>query len=176
MEYEYGGKRQVISARREVIVAASSINTPKLLMLSGIGPAAHVSEHGISVVADRPGVGANLQDHLELYVQQACRQPITLYSHLGLLAKARIGLQWLLFKSGHGATNHFESAAFVRSAPGVEYPDIQYHFLPVAIRYDGTAPAEGHGFQAHVGPMRSKSRGEVRLRSADPAAAPSAPD
>jgi len=120
------------------------------------------------VLADRAGVGQNLQDHLELYIQQECLQPITLYSKLNLLSKGLIGLEWLLFKSGLGATNHFESAAFLRSAPGVEYPDIQYHFLPVAIRYDGKAPAKSHGFQAHVGPMRSKSRGWVKLRSADP--------
>ncbi|GIL01448.1 MAG: oxygen-dependent choline dehydrogenase [Alphaproteobacteria bacterium] len=163
---------ETITANREVILAASSINSPKLLMLSGIGPAAHLSQLGIPVVADRPGVGANLQDHLELYVQQECTQPITLYSRLNLFSKALIGLEWLLFKTGDGATNHFESAAFVRSAPGVEYPDIQFHFLPVAIRYDGRLAARAHGFQAHVGPMRSKSRGHVRLRDADPRTPP----
>lgn len=168
-----GDRREIVSARREVVIAASSVNSPKLLLLSGIGPAAHLSEMGIPVVADRPGVGANLQDHLELYIQQECTQPITLYSQLGLFSKARIGLEWLLFKRGLGATNHFESAAFVRSAPGVEYPDIQYHFLPVAIRYDGKVAAKAHGFQAHVGPMRSKSRGRIRLASADPRQAPS---
>ncbi|MGI6851507.1 choline dehydrogenase [Mesorhizobium sp. 1B3] len=163
---------QVVKARREVIVAASSINSPKLLMLSGIGPAAHLREHGIAVVADRPGVGQNLQDHLELYIQQESIQPITLYSKLNLFSKAMIGAEWLLFKTGLGATNHFESAAFLRSKPGVDYPDIQYHFLPAAIRYDGKAAAGSHGFQAHVGPMRSKSRGSVRLRSGDPLAKP----
>lgn len=163
---------QVVKARREVIIAASSINSPKLLMLSGIGPAAHLREHGISVVADRPGVGQNLQDHLELYIQQESIQPITLYSKLNLFSKAMIGAEWLLFKTGLGATNHFESAAFLRSKPGIDYPDIQYHFLPVAIRYDGKAAARSHGFQAHVGPMRSKSRGSVMLRSDDPLAKP----
>lgn len=172
VEIERGGRRAILRARREVIVTASSINSPKLLMLSGIGPAAHLAAHGITVLADRPGVGANLQDHLELYMQMECRQPITLYKHLNLVSKALIGAQWLVFKTGHGASNHFESAAFIRSRAGVRYPDIQYHFLPVAIRYDGTAPAAAHGFQAHVGPMRSASRGHVRLRSADPAAAP----
>jgi choline dehydrogenase len=162
------GKTQTIRARREVIVAASSINSPKLLMLSGIGPADHLREHGIEVVADRAGVGQNLQDHMEVYIQQESLKPITLNSRLGLFSKAMIGAQWLFFKTGHGATNHFESAAFVRSKPGVDYPDIQYHFLPAAIRYDGKAAAKGHGFQAHVGPMRSKSRGSVTLRSADP--------
>jgi choline dehydrogenase len=169
---EIGGRgaEQVVRARREVIVAASSINSPKLLMLSGIGPAAHLKDRGIAVVADRRGVGQNLQDHLELYIQQESTQPVTLYSVLNPFSKARIGLQWLLFKSGLGATNHFEAAAFVRSKAGVDYPDIQYHFLPAAIRYDGKAAAKMHGFQAHVGPMRSKSRGSVTLRSPDPAA------
>lgn len=173
VEIMRGDRREVIEARREVIISASSINSPKLLMLSGIGPGRHLREHGIDVVADRPGVGSNLQDHLELYIQMECLQPITLYSKLNLVSKARIGLEWLLFKTGDGATNHFESAAFVRSRAGVEYPDIQYHFLPVAIRYDGKAAAKAHGFQAHVGPMRSKSRGEIRLKSADPRQAPS---
>ncbi|NKB95037.1 choline dehydrogenase [Ochrobactrum intermedium] len=169
VEIEAGRTFSTIRARREVIIAASSINSPKLLMLSGIGPAAHLKDHGIEVVADRPGVGQNLQDHLEVYIQQECTQPITLYSKLNLFSKARIGAEWLLFfKTGDGATNHFESAAFVRSKAGVEYPDIQYHFLPVAIRYDGKAAAQSHGFQAHVGPMRSKSRGSVTLRSANP--------
>jgi len=168
VEIEAGRTFSTIRARREVIIAASSINSPKLLMLSGIGPAAQLKEHGIEVVADRPGVGQNLQDHLEVYIQQECTQPITLYSKLNLFSKARIGAEWLFFKTGDGATNHFESAAFVRSKAGVEYPDIQYHFLPVAIRYDGKAAAESHGFQAHVGPMRSKSRGSVTLRSANP--------
>ena len=168
VEIEAGRTFSTIRARREVIIAASSINSPKLLMLSGIGPATQLKEHGIDVVADRPGVGQNLQDHLEVYIQQECTQPITLYSKLNLFSKAMIGAQWLFFKSGDGATNHFESAAFVRSKAGIEYPDIQYHFLPVAIRYDGKAAAESHGFQAHVGPMRSKSRGSVTLRSANP--------
>ncbi|WP_288192876.1 choline dehydrogenase [uncultured Phyllobacterium sp.] len=162
------GKTEIVRARREVIVAASSINSPKLLMLSGIGPAQHLKEHGIAVVADRAGVGQNLQDHMEVYIQQESLKPITLNSKLGLFSKAMIGAQWLFFKTGDGATNHFESAAFVRSKPGVDYPDIQYHFLPAAIRYDGKAAAKGHGFQAHVGPMRSKSRGSVSLRSSDP--------
>lgn len=162
------GKVETIRARREVIIAASSINSPKLLMLSGIGPAAHLKEHGINVIADRPGVGQNLQDHMEVYIQQESLKPITLNSKLGLFSKGLIGAQWLFFKTGDGATNHFESAAFVRSKPGIDYPDIQYHFLPAAIRYDGKAAAKGHGFQAHVGPMRSKSRGSVTLRSSDP--------
>ena len=167
-----GGKVETIRARREVIVAASSINSPKLLMLSGIGPAAHLAEHGIDVVVDRPGVGQNLQDHLELYLQMAASQPITLFKHWNLISKAMIGAQWLFTKTGLGASNQFESAAFVRSKAGVEYPDIQYHFLPIAVRYDGKVAAEGHGFQAHTGPMRSPSRGSVTLRSSDPKDAP----
>ncbi|XKG97347.1 choline dehydrogenase [Pelagibacterium halotolerans] len=172
VEIERGGKIETVRATREVIVAASSINSPKLLMLSGIGPAAHLAEHGIEVVADRPGVGQNLQDHLELYIQQACTQPITLYKHWNFLGKALSGAQWLFFKTGLGASNQFESAAFIRSRAGIDYPDIQFHFLPIAIRYDGKAAAEGHGFQAHVGPMRSASRGAVSLTSADPKADP----
>ncbi len=172
VEIERGGKVSVIKARREVIVSASSINSPKLLMLSGIGPGQHLQDHAIPVIADRPGVGQNLQDHLELYYQQECLQPITLYSKLNLFSKARIGAQWLFTKTGEGATNHFESAGFIRSQAGVPYPDIQYHFIPVAIRYDGKSPVAAHGFQAHVGPMRSDSRGAVSLKSADPAMAP----
>lgn len=172
VEVERGGKIEVIRASREVVVAASSINTPKILMLSGIGAGAHLAQHGIKVVADRPGVGANLQDHLELYLQFAASQPVTLYKYWNLWGKAAIGAQWLFTRKGLGASNQFEACAFIRSKPGVDYPDIQYHFLPIAVRYDGKASAEGHGFQAHVGPMRSVSRGAVTLRSGDPAVAP----
>jgi choline dehydrogenase len=172
VEVERGGVREVIRARREVVLAASSINSPKLLMLSGIGQGAQLREHGIDVVADRSGVGANLSDHLELYIQMAAKLPITLYKHWNIVSKALIGAQWLFTKTGLGASNQFESAAFIRSRAGVAYPDIQYHFLPIAVRYDGKVAAEGHGFQAHVGPMRSASRGAVTLRSADPADAP----
>ncbi len=159
-------------ARAEVVLAASSINTPKLLMLSGIGPAAHLAEHGIALRADRAGVGENLQDHLELYLQYAAAKPVTLYRYWNLLGKAWVGAQWLFLRRGPGASNQFEACAFIRSRAGVEYPDIQYHFLPIAVRYDGRAVAEGHGFQTHVGPMRSKSRGWVKLRSNRPEAAP----
>ncbi len=172
VEIQRGGKIETIGANREVIVAASSFNSPKLLMLSGIGPAAHLRDMGIEVIADRPGVGANLQDHLELYVQQESIKPITLYSKLNLFSKGLIGAEWLFFKTGLGTSNHFEVAAFLRSRPGIKYPDIQYHFIPVAIRYDGKAAAKSHGFQAHVGPMRSKSRGSVTLRSAEATDAP----
>jgi choline dehydrogenase len=162
------GGAQTLRAGKEVIVSASSINSPKLLMLSGVGPAEHLRESGVEVVANRPGVGANLQDHLEVYVQQACISPITLNAHLKLIPRARIGLQWLAFGTGLGASNHFEACAFIRSHAGVEYPDLQLHFLPAAVRYDGRAAAAAHGFQVHIGPMRSPSRGSVRLRSGEP--------
>ncbi|MBG6209537.1 choline dehydrogenase [Labrenzia sp. EL_126] len=173
VEFEIGGEIRVANAQREVILSASSVNSPKILMLSGIGPADQLTDLGIDVVSDRQGVGANLQDHLELYIQQACTQPITLYKHWNLFSKALIGAQWLFFKNGLGASNQFESCAFIRTKAGVQYPDIQYHFLPFAVRYDGQAAAEGHGFQAHVGPMRSKSRGRVKLSSNDPKDKPS---
>lgn len=163
----YGTTRRV-RARREVVLAASALNTPKLLMLSGIGPGAHLAQHGIAVIADRPGVGQNLQDHLELYLQYACRLPVTLYKYWNLPGKAWVGAQWLFARRGPGASNQFEACGFIRSTAGVDYPDIQFHFLPIAVRYDGRAAAEGHGFQTHVGPMRSKSRGSVALRSPRP--------
>ena len=172
VEVERGGQIEVIHAAREVIVSASSINSPKILMLSGVGPATHLAEHGIGVVADRPGVGANLQDHPELYLQYAASQPITLYKYWNIWGKALIGAQWLLTGKGLGASNQFEACAFIRSRAGIEYPDLQYHFLPIAVRYDGKVSAQGHGFQVHTGPMRSRSRGSVTLRSADPRVPP----
>lgn len=172
VEVRRGGAVETIPAGREVILAASSLNSPKLLMLSGIGPAAHLAGHGIPLVADRPGVGANLQDHLEIYVQYASKQPITLYRYWNLIGKGVLGAQWLFTRRGLAASNQFEACGFIRSAPGIDYPDIQFHFLPIAVRYDGKAAAAGHGFQAHVGPMRSKSRGSVTLRSPDPEAPP----
>ncbi|HEU4686714.1 MAG TPA: choline dehydrogenase [Vicinamibacterales bacterium] len=167
MEYRQGETLHTVQAGREVIVSTGSINSPKLLKLSGIGPAAELREHGIPVVHELPGVGENLQDHLEYYFQVACTQPVTLYTSMGLFPRAMIGARWLLFKDGLGATNHFESGGFIRSRAGVPYPDIQFHFLPLAVTYDGSSLANEHGFQAHVGPMRSKSRGNVRLASAD---------
>jgi choline dehydrogenase len=165
--YDKGGQNITARAEREVILSAGPINGPQLLMLSGIGPADHLSEHGIAVRVNLPGVGQNLQDHLEFYFQQECSQPITLYSSMSRSAKAMIGARWLLTKGGLGGTNHFEAGAFIRSRPGVQWPDIQYHFLPIAISYDGNSLADRHGFQAHVGSMRSKSRGWVKLRSTD---------
>jgi choline dehydrogenase len=170
--YARGGAVETVRARREVILAAGAIGSPHLLKLSGIGPGAELQAHGIPVVADRRGVGENLQDHLEFYFQVACREPVSLYKHLGPLGKLRIGLQWLATREGLGATNHFEACGFIRSRAGVPYPDIQYHFLPVAVTYDGSSMASEHGFQAHVGPMRSKSRGHIRLASPDPTAKP----
>ena len=172
VEIERGGKVEVIRASREVIVSASSFNSPKLLMLSGIGPAQHLKDMGIEVKVDRPGVGANLQDHMEFYFQQVSTKPVSLYSWLPWFWQGVAGAQWLLSKGGLGASNQFEACAFLRSAPGVKQPDIQYHFLPVAISYDGKAAAKSHGFQVHVGYNLSKSRGNVTLRSSDPKADP----
>lgn len=168
VEYERAGQLHQLHAAREVILSGGPINSVQLLKLSGIGPAEELKAHGIDVRADRPGVGANLQDHLEFYFQMACTQPITLYGKANLLGKAMVGAQWLFGRSGLGASNQFESCGFIRSRAGIKYPDIQYHFFPMAINYDGSSLATEHGFQAHVGPMRSKSRGTVTLKSADP--------
>ena len=172
IRYRHGGRECAAKAGREVILAGGPVNSPQLLMLSGIGPAAELARHGIPVLHDLPGVGENLQDHLEFYFQVECLQPITLFSVMNPFAKALIGLRWLLRHDGLGATNHFESCGFIRSRAGVRYPDVQYHFLPLAATYDGKSLARCHGFQAHVGPMRSKSRGHVRLASVDPTAKP----
>jgi len=172
VEYEVGGEVRQVKARHEVIVAASTINSPKLLQMSGIGAPEVLKAAGVEVAHALPGVGENLQDHLEIYFQVKSREPVTLYSKLNWFSKGLIGAEWLFFKTGLGATNHFESCGFIRSAAGIEYPDIQYHFLPAAMRYDGQAAFPGHGFQVHVGPMRSRSRGFVRIRSKDPREAP----
>ena len=172
VEYEVGGEVRQVKARHEVIVAASTINSPKLLQMSGIGAPELLKAAGVEVAHALPGVGENLQDHLEIYFQVKSREPVTLYSKLNWFSKGLIGAEWLFFKTGLGATNHFESCGFIRSAAGIEYPDIQYHFLPAAMRYDGQAAFPGHGFQVHVGPMRSRSRGFVRIRSKDPREAP----
>jgi choline dehydrogenase len=172
VRYRRGGREHLARARREVLLCGGPINSPHLLKLSGVGPAAELSAFGIDVVADRPGVGENLQDHLEFTVQIASKQPITLFSHVGFVGRALIGAEWLARGRGLGASNHFEAGGFIRSRAGVRYPDIQFHFLPIAVAYDGSALANEHGFQAHVGPMRSKSRGWVRLKSPDPAERP----
>jgi choline dehydrogenase len=165
VRYAKGGAQFAAMARREIILSGGPINSPQLLKLSGIGPAQELQKFDIPVVHDLPGVGENLQDHLEFYFQVASREPITLYGHTGLLSRGLIGLQWLLRGQGYGATNHFETGGFIRSRAGVRYPDIQYHFLPLAVTYDGTGMASEHGYQAHVGPLRSQSRGWVRLKS-----------
>ena len=168
VEYRRGGATHRARIGGELILSAGPINSPQLLKLSGVGPAAELAALGIPVVHDLPGVGENLQDHLEFYFQVACKEPITLYSSINLWSRALIGARWLLRKDGLGASNHFESCGFIRSRAGVPFPDIQYHFLPMAVAYDGSTLAQEHGFQAHVGPMRSKSRGWVRLASTDP--------
>ena len=168
VRYLQGNVEHEVRASREVILSGGPINSPHLLKLSGVGPAEELKALGIDVVHHLPGVGENLQDHLEFYFQVACTKPITLYSRQNLVSKGAIGARWLLRRDGLGATNHFETCGFIRSRPGIRYPDIQYHFLPLAVTYDGKGLASEHGFQAHVGPMRSKSRGFVRLKSADP--------
>jgi len=168
LEYTQGGVSHRVAAEAEIILSGGPINSPQLLKLSGVGPGPELRDLGIEVVHDLPGVGENLQDHLEFYFQVACKEPITLYSSINLLSRALIGARWLLRKDGLGATNHFETCGFIRSRAGIAYPDIQYHFLPMAVAYDGSTLAQEHGFQAHVGPMRSKSRGWVRLASTNP--------
>jgi choline dehydrogenase len=165
VEFLRAGSKQVVNARREVILSAGPIASPHLLQLSGIGPAAVLQQAGIDVVHDLPGVGENLQDHLEFYFQFRCQQPISLNAELNPWRKFLIGTRWLLTKKGLGATNHFESCAFIRSKAGVKWPDIQYHFLPGAMRYDGNAAFDGHGFQVHVGHNKPSSRGTIRART-----------
>jgi choline dehydrogenase len=172
VEYRKGDEIIEARARRDVIIAASSINSPKLLQLSGIGPAQVLKAAGIPLIHDLQGVGENLHDHLEVYFQVKCKLPITLNGKLDYLSKGMIGAEWVLLKTGLGSTNHFESCGFIRSAAGIEYPDIQYHFLPAAVRYDGKVAFKGHGFQVHVGPMRTKSRGHVRVTSSAPEESP----
>lgn len=156
----------------EIIVSAGAIGSPHLLMLSGIGPREMLSTRNIPIVHNLPGVGQNLQDHLEIYVQYACLQPVSLYPALQWYRMPGIGLQWLLARSGIGASNHFESGAFLKSSSAAGYPDLQYHFLPVAMNYDGKSHHKGHGFQFHVGPMKPTSRGSISLRSSNPAEHP----
>eukprot|EP00051_Salpingoeca_urceolata_P007919 m.101804 g.101804 ORF g.101804 m.101804 type:complete len:600 (-) comp15477_c1_seq4:106-1905(-) len=165
IEYTRNGAFQTASAAKEVILSAGSIASPQLLQVSGVGDADHLASVGISPRHHLPGVGKNLQDHLEVYFQYRCKQPVSLYSVLTPFQKFLIGARWFFFKSGLGATNHFESCGFIRSGAGVAWPDVQYHFLPAAMSYDGRSAFKGHGFQVHVGPMRSKSRGYVQAQS-----------
>ena len=170
---EIGGASRIIHARREVILAAGAIASPMVLQRSGIGSDDDLTAAGIEQTHRLAGVGKNLQDHLEVYFQFHCKQPVSLNSKLGIFSKALIGARWVFLKNGLGASNHFESCAFIRSKSGLKSPDIQYHFLPAAMRYDGTPSIKGHGFQVHVGPNKPKSRGRVKIESSDAAAMPS---
>ncbi|HAO18230.1 MAG TPA: choline dehydrogenase [Alteromonas macleodii] len=172
VEYVVNGKAETAAASHEVILSAGSIGSPHILQLSGIGDKDILEKAGVDVKHHLPGVGQNLQDHLEFYFQYKCKQPITLNRKLGLISKGLIGARWLLNRSGLGATNHFESCAFIRSKADVQWPDIQYHFLPAAIRYDGKSAFDGDGFQVHVGHNKPKSRGSVTLQSANPTVPP----
>jgi choline dehydrogenase len=156
----------------EVVLAGGAINSPQLLQVSGVGDADRLRSLGIDVVRHLPGVGEHLQDHLEVYVQHACLQPVTMQPYLKHRYKPLIGARWLFLRSGPGATNHFEAGGFIRGNEDVEYPNLMFHFLPIAVRYDGTSPAGGHGYQVHVGPMYSDARGHIRIRSADPTVPP----
>ena len=172
VRYQRRGRSFEARALKAVILAAGAINSPQLLQASGIGPASWLQQAGVPLLLDRPGVGRNLQDHLEIYLQSECRQPVSLYPCLSWHRQLRIALRWALFKTGIGASNQFETLGFIRSDKGVAWPDIQFHFLPLAVRYDGKSAASGHGFQLHLGPMRSKSRGTVRIVSPGPASPP----
>jgi choline dehydrogenase len=172
VEYVENGLVKQARAAREVVLAGGAINSPQLLMLSGIGPADHLREVGVPVAHDLPGVGQNLQDHLELYVQYECRQPVTLLNAMRPHNMVRIGVRWFLAHDGLAASSHLEAGGFIRSAAGVRHPDIQYHFLPALVSDHGRAKGDMHAFQAHVGPMRPASRGWLRLRSGNPKAHP----
>jgi choline dehydrogenase len=167
VEYVKGGRTHVAHGG-DVILSGGAINSPQLLQLSGVGNARELQALGVPVVHDLPGVGENLQDHLEVYVQHACKQPVSMYPALQWWNKPWIGFQWLFLRRGPAATNHFEAGGFVRSNDEVAYPNLQFHFLPLAVRYDGTSPAGGHGYQVHVGPMNSDARGSVKIKSRDP--------
>lgn len=167
VEFEKG-KKQLKAFGKEIICCGGAINSPQLLQLSGIGNAAELKNLGIDVIKDLPGVGENLQDHLELYVQYACKKPVSLYPELKVWRQPWIGFQWLFGRKGTGASNHFEAGGFIRGNDRVKYPNLQYHFLPIAIRYDGSAPQQGHGYQVHVGPMNTDVRGHVKLKTANP--------
>ncbi len=168
VDYHRPGRGSKHVAAREVVLCGGAINSPQLLLLSGIGPKADLERLGIDVVADLPGVGSNLQDHLEVYIQYASKQPVSIGPWLKHRHKPRIGAEWLFLRSGVGASNHFEAGGFIRSNDRVDYPNLMFHFLPIAIRYDGSRPAAEHGYQVHIGPMYSDVRGTVTLKSRDP--------
>jgi len=166
------GKLHTVHAG-ETILCGGAFNSPQLLQLSGVGNAAYLNSIGVTPIHDLPGVGENLQDHLEVYVQHSCKQPVSLNPNLAFWRRPFIGARWLFLRSGPGASNHFEAGGFARSNEDVAYPNLMFHFLPIAVRYDGTAPEGGHGYQVHIGPMYSDARGCVRITSADPKSAPS---
>lgn len=172
VEYKKGNKVEKVYGN-EIICCGGAFNSPQLLQVSGIGDADHLNSVGVPVVNDLPAVGDHLQDHLEVYVQWACKQPVSLYPALSPWRAPKIGFDWLFLRKGIGATNHFEAGGFIRSNEEEEYPNLQFHFLPLAIRYDGSAPKEGHGFQLHIGPMNSDVRGHVKIKSANPLDYPS---
>jgi choline dehydrogenase len=167
VEYTRAGRQHTVRAG-EVVLCGGAINSPQLLQLSGVGRAADLEALGIRVVSDVPGVGEHLQDHLEVYIQYACKLPVSIAPGLKWHNRARLGAEWLFLRRGLGATNHFEAGGFVRGDDQVDYPNLMFHFLPIAIRYDGSAPTKGHGYQVHIGPMYSDARGTVRIRSTDP--------
>lgn len=167
------GRRRFTAYGGDIICCGGAINSPQLLQLSGVGNAAELSHLGVEVVQDLPGVGENLQDHLELYVQYACKQPVSMYPALKWYNQPWIGLKWLFGRTGQAATNHFEAGGFIRGNDRVAYPNIQFHFLPLAIRYDGSSPRQGHGYQVHIGPMNTDVRGHVKITSANPLKHPS---
>jgi choline dehydrogenase len=173
VDYLRGGRLRRTARASEVVLCGGAINSPQLLQLSGVGNADDLRALGIGVVHDLPGVGQNLQDHLEVYVQYASKEPVSIAPGLKMRARPKIGYEWLFHRRGLGATNHFEGGGFVRSNDEVDYPNLMFHFLPVAIRYDGSVPAEGHGYQVHVGPMYADTRGHVKIRSTDPREHPS---
>ena len=167
VEFSERGRLRRVEAE-EIILCGGAFNSPQLLQLSGIGDAEELSALGIDVVGDLPGVGANLQDHLEVYIQYGCTEPVSMQPYLKWRHRPWIGAAWLFGRTGPGATNHFEGGGFARSNDDVAYPNLMFHFLPIAVRYDGSAPAGGHGYQVHVGPMYSDARGSVKIRSTDP--------
>jgi choline dehydrogenase len=167
VDFRHFGRQRSVGAG-EVVLCGGAINSPQLLMLSGVGNAEELKAFDIDVVADVPGVGEHLQDHLEVYIQHASKQPVSIAPGLKWRNRPRVGAEWLFLRKGLGATNHFEAGGFVRSNEDVDYPNLMFHFLPIAIRYDGTAPIEGHGYQVHIGPMYSDARGSVKLKSTDP--------
>ncbi len=171
VEYRSHGRTSTVRCG-EVVLCGGAINTPQILQLSGIGDPSELGALGVEPVAALPGVGENLQDHLEVYIQYACTKPVSVAPALKMTHRPFVALEWWLFRSGPGATNHFEGGGFARSNDDVAYPNLMFHFLPIAVRYDGSAPAGGHGYQIHIGPMYSDSRGSVKIRSTDPSVHP----